>query len=249
MNFIELLKKIGFNENKAQVYLACLELGSATATEIAKKANVLRTTVYKILEELNNQGLVETDSKLYTKTFRAKNPKTLIESLEKQKNLAESYLPDFINIFSETKFKPKLKFYEGKEGIKKVFEDILNYKNTTVMTFSPIKDILQVFGKTYTRHFADRRIERKILRKDLRQFTDKEFHSSEWEFYAADKGLMREVKFLPKNLIFNSLIQIYENKISIILSEKENFAFIVESKELSEFMKQIFKFFWQLSSK
>lgn len=247
MNFIELLKKIGFNDNKAKVYLACLELGSATASQIAKKAEVVRTTVYKILDELNGQGFIETDAKKHTKTFKANSPKKIVENLEKQKSLAETFLPDFMNIFSETKFKPKLKFYEGEEGIKKVFEDILNYKNITVMTFSPIKNVLQIFGKTYSRHFTEKRVEQKILRKDLRQLSDEKFDSSEWEFYASEKSLMREVKILSKDFMFDSLIQIYENKTSIILSGEENFAFIVESKELSNFMRTIFKFLWRLS--
>jgi HTH-type transcriptional regulator, sugar sensing transcriptional regulator len=249
MNFIELLKKIGFSENKAKVYLACLELGKATASQIAKEAKVVRTTIYKILEELKSQGFVEADAKLHGKTFKAQNPQKLVESLEQQKNLAQEFLPDFMNIFSETKFKPKLKFYEGKEGVKKVFEDILNYQNITVLTFSPIKNVLQIFGKTYSRHFTEKRAKQKIWRQDLRQFTDEQFHSSEWEFYASDKSLLREVKILPKNLTFDALIQVYENKISVILSEKENFAFIVESKELSDFMKKVFNFFWQAAGR
>lgn len=247
MDFVELLRKLGFNENKAKVYLACLELGQATASEIAKRANIVRTTVYKILEELKNEGFVDADAKAHGQTFKAQSPKKLIEYLEKQKNMAESFLPDFLNIFSETKFKPKLKFYEGKEGVKKVFEDILNYKDITVMTFSPIKNVLQLFGKTYSRHFTEKRVQQKILRKDLRQCTDEKYNTDEWEFYAAEKSLMREVKFLPTDLVFNSLVQVYENKVAVILSERENFAFIVESKELSEFMKKIFGLLWQLS--
>ena len=153
MSISDLLVKIGFSNNKASVYLACLELGSANANEIAKKANIVRTTVYKILEELNSQGLIEEDAKSRLKIFKACPPQKIIDNLNQQKNLAESFLPDFINIFSETKFKPKLKFYDNQDGVKRAFEDILNYQNITVMTFSPIKDVIANFGKTYSKHF------------------------------------------------------------------------------------------------
>jgi len=245
MNISDLLVKIGFSGNKANVYMACLELGSANANEIAKKANIVRTTVYKILEELNSQGLIEEDAKSRSKIFKACPPQRIIDNLNQQKNLAESFLPDFMNIFSETKFKPKLKFYDSQDGVKRAFEDILNYKNITVMTFSPIKDVISGFGKTYSKHFTEKRVQQNILRQNLRQATDQSFPKNEWELYASDPKLKREVKFLPAELTFNTLIQIYENKICVILSEKENFAFIVESKELSEFMKKIFSFFWK----
>ena len=48
----EQIKKIGFPENDAKVYLALLELGRATVTEIGKTTGMNRTTGYDILERL-----------------------------------------------------------------------------------------------------------------------------------------------------------------------------------------------------
>lgn len=46
------LEQLGLVGKKADVYLASLELGSASVIEIAKKAGVKRTTCYDILFEL-----------------------------------------------------------------------------------------------------------------------------------------------------------------------------------------------------
>ena len=46
------LKSLGFSEKEARVYLALLELGPSTTTEIARKSKINRTTGYDILESL-----------------------------------------------------------------------------------------------------------------------------------------------------------------------------------------------------
>lgn len=43
MDIIASLRQFGLNEKQAKVYLACLELGSASVQKIAKKAGVERT--------------------------------------------------------------------------------------------------------------------------------------------------------------------------------------------------------------
>ena len=43
--FIEALVSLGINEKQAKVYLALIELGEATVQEIAKSAELNRTTV------------------------------------------------------------------------------------------------------------------------------------------------------------------------------------------------------------
>jgi len=249
MDLVNVLKQLGFNENKAKVYLACLELGRATASDVAKKSSLIRTTVYKILEELVSEGLVEADLTSRVKTFIVLPPVKLIALIDSKKSVAQDSLPFFLEIFSSTKYKPKIRFYEGKEGIKKVFEDALDVKEKIVYTFSPIKDLLSELGATYARHYTNKRVKNDILRKALRQISDKESSKGQWEFYADDEKLKREVRFLPKSVIFSTLIQIYDNKVSFISFEKENFAFIIESRELSSFMKQLFNLLWSMSGK
>lgn len=249
MELTNVLQRLGFNENKAKVYLACLELGRAPASDIAKKAGLIRTTVYKILEELAAEGLIEADLTSKVKAFIALPPAKLIASIENKKDVAQESLPFFLEIFSSTKYKPKVRFYEGKDGIKKVFEDALTSKEKVIYTFSPIKDLLSELGPTYARHYTNKRVKDNIWRRALRQAAEKETPRGQWEFYADDEKVKREVRFLPKNIVFSTLIQIYDEKVSVIALEKENFAFIIESHELSNFMKQLFNLLWSISKK
>ena len=243
MNIDTTLKNVGFSDNKTKVYQALLSLGTAPAGVIASKSGIVRSTVYKILEELVNAGLVESvNTKI--KKYTILPPTALIRMEENKKAAIESIMPELLGIFASPRSKPRLKFYEGIEGKKRVFEDILSLQNDIVYTFSPIKEILNIFGKIYSRHFTEKRIQNKIWRYALRSNNEIKNSNDEWEFYSSDKELMREIRFLPSKIECDTLIQIYANKISVVASHNEPYAFIVESKELSDLMKQIFLWLW-----
>ena len=45
-NLAKSLKSLGIEEKQAKVYLACLELGTATIQELADKSKVKRTSIF-----------------------------------------------------------------------------------------------------------------------------------------------------------------------------------------------------------
>lgn len=56
---IQRLKDHGLTEYQARVYLALLDLGSATASEIPEFSRVPRTRIYSTVQELHGKGLVK----------------------------------------------------------------------------------------------------------------------------------------------------------------------------------------------
>lgn len=235
------IQKIGFSPNQTKVYLALLSLGTATASEIAKKSNLARPSVYKTVDDLMKMGLVE-EAEEKVKKFTALHPAHLVQFMEYKKTLAEQLLPQLMGIFVASKFKPKMHFYEGTAGVKKVFEDVLDLRNDTIYTFSSIRQMLGRFGSTYIRHHMEKRVAKNIRRLSLRSSDTRS--EDKWDFYSSDQKLLREIKYLPKQIKADTLIQIYGDKVSVIASKKEDYAFIVESKELSALMKQIFIWLW-----
>lgn len=103
--------------------------------------------------------------------------------------------------------------------------------------------MLERFGMTYIRHNMEKRVAKKITRLSLR--SAETIKETKWDFYSSDEKLLRKLRYLPKQIKIDTLIQIYGNKISVIASKKEDYAFIIESKELSSLMKQIFLWLWQ----
>ncbi len=60
----QIKSNLGFSEKKAKIFLALLQLGETNVIEIAQKAKLKRTTVYNILPELVDEGLVATKDTL-----------------------------------------------------------------------------------------------------------------------------------------------------------------------------------------
>ena len=78
------LEGIGFSKRETSVYLALLELGKATVSQIARKANINRTTGYDILDNLVNKRLVSVSGKEPKQEYVAESPEGIIELLEER---------------------------------------------------------------------------------------------------------------------------------------------------------------------
>ncbi len=54
----EFLERLGLTRNEAEVYVALLSFGEATADEVSRKSGLSRPTVYNVLRSLVDKGLV-----------------------------------------------------------------------------------------------------------------------------------------------------------------------------------------------
>lgn len=128
------LEKIGLSENEAKVYSSLLDLGNATVQQIAKKTRIPRPTIYVQLESLMRKGIVATfekgsrGKKAATKTyFRAEDPIYLKKIVEQEKSelnekekVLRDVLPDLAKIFNFAGERPRVRFFEGVEGLKTI---------------------------------------------------------------------------------------------------------------------------------
>lgn len=78
---IEKLEKLNFNKIEAKVYIELLKYNELNGSQIAKKINVSRSSVYLALNNLYSRGsvyLIPGDSNKY----RAENPEILVEKMK-----------------------------------------------------------------------------------------------------------------------------------------------------------------------
>jgi len=75
------LKKLGFTENEAKIYVGLLLMGDATAREIHEFTHVPRTKIYATLERMSKKKYVEVieGTPAY---FRCIDPEKLTEKLK-----------------------------------------------------------------------------------------------------------------------------------------------------------------------
>ena len=123
MEIKEVLEQVGIEGKKADVYLACLEMGGATAYLIAKKTCLKRPTTYDIINQLMKEGLVHKALKGHIKYYSPADPEVLLVKAKERETKIRSIMGGLQNLYNSPKIKPFIKYFEGKEGIKEMAKE------------------------------------------------------------------------------------------------------------------------------
>lgn len=241
----EQLEKIGLVEKEAKIFLASLELGSSVVQEIAKKAEINRATAYVIIEKLMKKGLMSSVEKGKKTFFQVEDPKRLLTLLEEQEeNLKrkeeefKKHLPEFETLFNIAEEKPKVRFFEGKEGVIAIQKDILRSKFDSMVEFIPLDESYAVFPPASQDYrYQIRKIPKKIIysSKSNRILLKEDFSES---------------RHLPsEKFSFSSEIVVYGDKTSIVSLDKKLIGVIIESKSIADSLKSIFDLAWEGAEK
>lgn len=243
----DVLKGLNFTEKEISTYIGLLELGEAKAGEIARKADLNRTTMYDILSSLMKKGLVSKHKKGAQTYFEALEPKRLLsyidreienttESLTKKKAEVEKLLPELISKQYKDTSRPKVEFFEGEKGMREAYEDTLSAKDP-ILAYANVQTmhdgLPNFFPKYYERRADDNIFIRAILPRN----------KASHDRARKDGDEMRNTRFLPEGDDFSPEINIYNDKV-LIASWKEKIAIIIESKEFADFHRTIFERLW-----
>ncbi len=161
METIEELKEMGLDDNEIKVYLSCLELGPSKSDDVAKKAKLIRTTTYSILQKLKQKGIISNILKDNINIFEAVEPEKLLELLEEKKQKINSILPKLKSIQNKEQNKYNVTYFEGENGIKTIMNDIIEVPNTTIKSFGTVYSFFEsspYYSKEYFRKKKERNI-------------------------------------------------------------------------------------------
>lgn len=239
--FEKYLKEIGLSEKEAEVYLALLQGDSFSILEIAKKTKINRTTIYPVIKSLSEKGLVSettTNSKI---RYQAESPDRLETYIERQKILLEEnskkmkdIIPQLKSTQREMGERPVVKYFEGKEGIISVNEDL--YKDPepnekAYMVYS--RDLVdEVFKKEETAKFKTKRVGKKINGLSIYNYKNGEIPSDETSV---------RLKIDEKKYPINCDISIYKDKVRIATLKKNLAGIYIQSTDLAETLKSLIK--------
>lgn len=238
MELYKELQKIGLNEKEAKVYLALLELGRASVLRISKKAGLKRPTVYLILDSLIEKGLIILMPKEKKNFYIAEKPLKFLDLLkEREKNLKE-LLPNLSALYQKGEYKPDIRYYEGKEALENIYMEIIKAPEIWFFATSA-----KLFNETYPEIY-----EMGLAIFERQKTKTREIVSSElFDLKYAKKynnPPLRNIRVLPKDLIWHADSAIYEGKLAIF-SLKKFFAIIIENEDIVESYKTIFELCWR----
>ncbi|MFZ2192656.1 MAG: helix-turn-helix domain-containing protein [Candidatus Moraniibacteriota bacterium] len=233
------LSSLGINEKQTSLYLACLELGSASIQELAQKSGIKRTSIYNFLKDQKFKELFSEIEESGKVLLVPQNPKMLVEKARKNLEEIKFALPELMSIFNLPSEKPRVRFYQGEEGIKTAYQDLL-LEGKTVYGFSDYEKMFESM-----QHFDMWRIPKERVKRNIKFFCIAKNGPMGQEVKRKDKEELRETK-LVENIQFETEINIYGNKVSLI-SFREPFAcVIIEDPAISQTLKSVWQSWWNL---
>jgi sugar-specific transcriptional regulator TrmB len=235
----QILEQFGLTGKKADVYLAALELGGASVIAVARKANIKRTTAYDILIDLQKDGLVSQTMEGKKRKFVGEDPEKIQTDLKRKEAAFSEILPMLKSIYNVKGVKPKIRFYEGIEGLKECYLDTLKYSGEILALGS--EHAAKVLSIDWLHSNVRDRVKKRIYLKAIvadSQLVQKEFLSH-------DQEQMRSSKTIdPKKYPFTIEINIYGHQKVFIMSPKEQIGIIIEGEEIHRTMKSMFELIW-----
>jgi len=232
---IERLQELGLTGNESKVYLALLQLGPSLAGNISRKSGLHRRTVYDTTEMLIKKGLLGYILRNNRRLFSASNPEKFLDILKEKENSVSEMLPEMISFYQSTKEKEETNFYKGKNGLKTVFEEQLKSgKEILILGASQSAfDILPFYFKWYDKDRVKKRIKVKILASSK-----------------LSRIPLSEIKYLPEKYSSPLAVNIYGNKVAIILWKKDNpIAIVIKDNAISEGYRKYFELLWKTAKK
>ena len=244
MDFAEQLALLGLNGRQGKIYLTLLQFGSASAIELAKHTGFKHPTVYDVLELLKNKGLVSETFSDGRKLFSAESPENLQVFESRRQHVLDEIFPSLWELYLGRNRQPKIRFYEGHEAQLKVDEELLNIKTGEYFYFGSVQEILKRNTREYLEEFYQRRTARGIWSNAIRTPPPKTM----LDCMQSGERHLRRVRYLPTPIREDiAELYIYDGKIAILSTWKENYSMILESHDLFLLLKTIWQCLWAVA--
>lgn len=238
-NIITILKNIGLDEKQSKVYLATLELGESTVLPIAKKAGIKRTYCYDILDELKKLGMVDYVEKNNRRKYFAEDPKKIEKKVKTRLSELQAILPDLQAIYNIEGEKPKVRYFEGKEGLIEVYE--MNTKAKELLAIGSPKHIYKYLPDYFDKHVAENFKQKMKVRELItRDGVDAPYLKKCINPY-------QEYRVLPDWVKISTDLMIFENKLAMISYGTQVHAVVIESTAIVKMQKMMFEMLWEAS--
>ncbi|MBU1151856.1 hypothetical protein KJ632_03470 [Patescibacteria group bacterium] len=247
----EVLCQIGFTDGETKVYLELLKIGSQPCSVVAKRLKVNRSSVYSTLKSLMKKGVVSCVDKDGVKLFSSCDPNSLVGYVDRRCRAFNYYRERVLGFVSDMRkvsdldvdiSNPKIRYYDGKEGVKTVMYDALLCSDIRY-SFLPMHKWLKFGYESFLLDYRERRITK--LGKKLKAITtDAPDVRAFFEVNYDKNSDLTEILYLRDPIfkdMFENQINIYTGKVAILhLEPGEEYGVIIEDETIFRMHKMIF---------
>lgn len=231
----EIFQKIGLSPHESAVYLALIQHGPSTVSEIGRDSGLHRPAIYKVLPDLQRKGLISITPKGKRQRYIAESPEKIRQLFEAFKSKVDPIIGELTQMHQSRGTRPLVKFLEGRRGLEQVMEELVNslgrgdiyYRFTAAKNYDVLEKYLP----------PDYKVKRD--QKQLQRF----IITSEDIKKSTRNALDRAIKAVPAgSILFDQNINqiIFGNKVAFIDYNSET-ALVIVNKAIADFQREVFK--------
>ncbi len=240
-----LLQQLGLHPSEAEVYLACLHLGEASAQDIAHEAKLTRTTTASILGRLAKDGFVSIRTHHGRQRYWIEDPHILVEREKHRLTIFEELSGRLHTEYHKADHRPTAEMYESAEAITNLMCKVLDEakKGDEFLTWeSPAgKHYQAVIPDEFFHIFSKQKITKGIRTRSLIPMGQEEFIRPEALKHNVD------VRTLPAGMQVEISLWVIDDSI-ILFSGTHLFAIRITHRHTAESFRHLFDFIWGASA-
>jgi len=239
------LKELGLQENEAAVYLSVAKLGEAPASQIAKKANLPRTTAISILEKFYKDGLISTHKYKGVTYYWIESPEILKEHYLHQAAIAGELGSLMSGLYRSEAVFPFAEAHDTRSAVRAFIEKTLASlgKGDVIYTIDTPHEgnYAKIYSDNVENVVFEQKKRRGVLTQTLVPFGT--FAGIAPEKYRSQRIVIRE---MPAGVDFAGSLWIIGDT-TMHFSGNPQFVVAFKHKKITEGVKGIFDFLWGIS--
>ncbi|HEY9460551.1 MAG TPA: transcriptional regulator TrmB, partial [Paralcaligenes sp.] len=152
--------------------------------------------------------------------------------------------PQLRSMYNRATGKPQIRFYEGEQGIITALWDTLTVTSEpkVLRGILSMDELMQTPGMAEMERFIANRVQRDIWLKVIR--SEQKDVDAIWP---SNVEKLRDLRYAPPEMLLSMTTFIYDHRVCLISSKKENYGLIIESEEFSTMQTVLFDGIWGLS--
>jgi sugar-specific transcriptional regulator TrmB len=240
-DLVSLIKNLGLSEKAAEVYLASLELGEATVQQLAKKANLKRTTIYYTLEELKDAGAILETKRNKKSFYLPETPKNVLKRVKEKIWDTESSLDILEGKMHSIYKRPRIYFLYGPSGFKKIWDMIFATPDKEFRIITEGSNFLDFVREKYILDYIIK------TKKKLNIFSRQLIQDSPYArgIVAKDKQENRVSKIFSSRHKIPFTEVICHDFVAFISPRFEDTLFVVENESYAQTRRSLFEILWE----
>jgi len=242
----QLLQNLGLGRISTAIYLYLIKNGANTVLNISRNTGISRTNVYHHIAKLKELSLVSDGVIGHKKNIIPESPNNLVNIVKAKIDLVEEAANILSSKFMRNKNNANIKFFYGSIGFQQCLDDILNSGHKEIFQIANYEAFHNFTSQSNIKKFETKRIGNNISLKILLPHDNKSKIFQKYSEIECIKEL-REISFMPSQIIFDMSIIINSSVVYIFTSLEEGSILRIDNSSIAASLLSLFLIIQKIS--